>query len=134
MDIKHAYPPNYEQIAKVFGKAAIRNAVFTYGQTIYTPKGLPIPGHLIHHEKVHMKQHAQTAGGPDFWWSRYLDDPEFRLSQEVEAYRAQYRYVLKNHGREDRRQILSYIVRSLASPMYGNLVTKDLARKLITED
>lgn len=130
MEIRHAYPPNYKQVAKVFGRNAISNAVFTYGNTIYSPRGNPIAGHLLHHEQVHMKQ--QRAGAEE-WWHRYLVDPEFRLSQELEAYREQYKFIKTNYGREDRRVLLKHIVKDIASPMYGSMITKELAKQLITE-
>jgi hypothetical protein len=45
---------------------------------------------LVAHEQVHVTQMARV-GTVMFWW-RYLSDPAFRLSAEVDAYREQARY------------------------------------------
>lgn len=44
---------------------------------------------LLEHEKVHAAQ-MQRVGMLAFWW-RYLTDPKFRLTAELEAYRVQLR-------------------------------------------
>ena len=80
------------------------------------------------HEQTHTKQQGDDIDG---WWDRYLSDFEFRLNQEVEAYHNQYMFLLDNYNRKDRRVILSQISKDLASPIYGNLVTKEKAKELI---
>lgn len=84
------------------------------------------------HEAVHTKQQADF-GGPEKWWDEYLADPAFRLSQEVEAYRTQYKYLMEKCARPYRRARVKDIVADLSSGMYGHVVTKEQALKLITE-
>lgn len=120
-------PPNYAEIKAAFNPGP--TAVFAYGDTIYSPLSDQLPADLIAHERVHFRQQAEL-GGPDAWWRRYIDDPQFRLEQEVQAYREQYASVA-HLPRADRRRLLAEFCRALASRMYGNLVTKERARLLI---
>jgi hypothetical protein len=83
-----------------------------------------------HRSRARSLRAAGAAGGPEAWWRRYIDDPKFRLEQEIEAYRAQYASVA-SFPRPIRRELLAHIVKSLASGMYGKLVTKEQARRLV---
>jgi hypothetical protein len=112
---KRGLPPNIIEIAAHFPLSG--DEIFTYGDTIYTPAQLSRS--LVAHEKVHIKQ--QLGMGPEAWWDRYLEDPQFRLEQELEAHRAEY----KAGGK------LSEIAERLASPLYGGLVSEDEAREMI---
>lgn len=126
MNVVRGYPPNIEEIR---ARLAPRpTSIFAYGSTIYSPSGNDLPDDLLAHEEVHALQ-QRAAGGPAAWWARYLDDPAFRLEQEVAAYRAQLR--ASAGPRHERKQLLTRIARDLASPMYGNLVTLPEARALI---
>lgn len=130
--IYHDYPPNFNAIAKVLKVRHMPGVIFTYGDTVYIPNGQPMPPHLEAHEAVHIKQQAKA--GPELWWDRYLTDTQFRLDQEVEAYQAQYQYLLDHYSRPERRMILKHIIKSLASGMYGHLVNREQAERLITGD
>src|SRR5258708_5588964 len=91
MKIKIAPPPNIEDIRKVFPDLQ-KGTVFTYGDTIYAPdiySEAQIESHIHVHEDVHARQQQN----PEEWWAKYLSDPNFRLSQELEAYGEQFRYV-----------------------------------------
>lgn len=127
MTVVKAFPPNYAEIRERLNPPP--RTVFAYGGTIYSPGGTNLPADLLAHEMTHFAQQARS-GGPEAWWRRYIDDPEFRLVQEVEAYRAQYKFV-SSMARPYRRKLLAHICASLASPMYGRLVTKEQARTLI---
>jgi signal transduction histidine kinase len=87
-------PPIWDDVVNAGLKFNPNTTIFTYGRAIYNPAGIDIPDDLHVHECVHMDQQAKMAGGPDAWWGRYLTDPWFRLSQEAEAYGAQFRYLL----------------------------------------
>lgn len=128
MEIITDYPPNYDKIAEVFPIKNRPGVIFTYGDTLYCPNGVDVPGHLMAHEQTHTKQQGKNVEG---WWDRYLTDSEFRLNQEVEAYHNQYEYLRDNHNRKDRRFVLNQICKDLASPIYGSLVTKEQAKELI---
>jgi hypothetical protein len=130
MKVIKSFPPNYDEICKVFPIAGIKTIVFTYGDTLYRPgRSGAVPGHLDAHERTHTRQQGNDPAG---WWKRYLVDKEFRLSQEVEAYRNQYRFFKsKNHNIKEQINFLDMIAYDLSSEMYGNLVTKEEAKKII---
>lgn len=130
-NVVYGFPPVYDRVRKVFdieGKAVI----FAYGDKIYNPFRAGITPDLFAHESVHSKQQALTS--PDEWWDRYLTDADFRLSQEVEAYGAQYRYMRgSTPNRAKLEQKLDKIASDLSGRIYGNLCTYNHARKLIQE-
>lgn len=130
MVIVQALPPNYDLIARKFYIANNPRIVFTYGDRLYNPGGGPIDDHLLVHEKIHEQQ--QLTMGVDEWWKIYIEDPEFRLTQEVEAYRAQYSFLKEHYSRAYRRKVLDHICSDLSSPIYGNIVSKKQAKDLIT--
>lgn len=128
MEIVAGYPPNYAEIKKKF-KFNNQNVVFTYGDKVYVPNGKPLPDHLEVHESTHIKQQAEI--GAEKWWERYLQDKNFRLEQEVEAYKNQYAFISQNYGRNDRKGFLKKISNDLSSEMYGGIVTRKEAVDLI---
>jgi hypothetical protein len=83
MEIIHDFPPNFDEIEKVFGSIPI-TVVFTYGSKIYAPGHGDISENLMVHEQIHEAQQAE-AGGPESWWKRYLEDPIFRLEEISES-------------------------------------------------
>ena len=127
MKIEIAYPPNIEKIKERFDLGN-RTVVFTYGDTLYNPSGVTIPDHLIVHEQTHTKQQAD----PVAWWDRYLEDDAFRLSQELEAYRNQYKFV---KGTVNNKNIafsfLLSVSKDLSSELYGNIISMNDAVKKI---
>lgn len=129
MKIKHEFPPNYAAILAVFPMAKATTVIFTYGDTLYVPYKLGIPQPLLAHETIHS---LQQGDAPEAWWDLYLRDRDFRLQQELEAHRAEY-LAYQNYGRNIRRAQLNIIAEKLASPLYKNMVKKDLAKKLIAD-
>jgi hypothetical protein len=131
MKIVFDYPPNIKEIRKAFdieGKAV----VFAYGDTLYNPKKAEISFDLLAHEQVHSKQHSEYQGGASAWWSEYIANKQFRLSQEVEAYRKQWQvFCSKKTDRSDRRRFIKRIAGDLSSRIYGNVVSYDEAVDLI---
>lgn len=132
MQIVYEYPPNYKAIAKTFNIEGRTNIVFAYGDKLYVPggKSVNVDKHLLIHEETHQWQ--QKDIGVEEWWDKYLKDPNFRFIQEVEAYRNQYRSMgvlsLKN-----RIGYLDHIATDLSGEMYGNLLTKEDAIRVITD-
>ena len=125
------YPPNYETICKhIPAVRKNRNIVFTYGDTIYNPANNPLDAALLAHEQVHVDRQTD----PDAWWERYLTDVQFRLDEEVAAYRVQWQYAVANYGRADRRRLLQHITNDLSGAMYGKLISKYEAGNLITNE
>lgn len=119
MNIVKQYPPNITEIMKVF--PINKNTVFTYGDTIYAPNvNFKLAPDLIAHEETHMVQQGADPAG---WWDKYLNDKAFRLEQEIEAYRNQYRFFCKFvKGRNERFNFLRTIAGDLSSPLYGSLI------------
>ena len=66
-------------------------AIFTYGDTIHNPFNVALDAELIRHEETHMEQQEGHPDVAKVWWDRYIQDPQFRLDQEAEAYGAQYK-------------------------------------------
>jgi hypothetical protein len=123
-----AYPPNYQQINDAFSPPF--NAVFTYGDTIYNPGAGDIPKHLELHERTHMRQQGDD---PQAWWDEFIANPQFRLKQEIEAYRAQYQSLRQTvKDRKQQFRWLHVMCTALSDKMYGNIVDYGQAMKLIT--
>lgn len=116
-----SFPPNIKKIRQRFNLPD-KDIVFTYGNILYNPTGnyidhLP----LIVHEETHM---IQQGSNPEEWWNKYLNDDSFRLSQEIEAYRNQYKVAKKLI--KDRNQLAVYrtiLAGDLSGPMYGNIIS-----------
>lgn len=118
MKIAIGYPPNFKQIKEILNPAD--NYIFTYGDTIYSPKTAAIPRDILVHEMMHEGQQKD----PKKWWDRYLKDPQFRLEQETEAYQRQWEFVKNNlRDREMAYKMLVQMARDLSSKNYGNLIT-----------
>lgn len=126
MKIINTPPPNYEEVKKHFPNADFnKGTLFTYGDTCYCRNISP---DLIVHEETHTRQQTN----PDEWWQRYFTDADFRLSQEVEAYRNQWQWILSNIKDRNRRfKMLVRISRELSGGLYNNMVSFSEAQKLI---
>ena len=128
MKIINDFPPNFDEIEEHFGSIPV-TVVFTYGDTIYAPGHGDISDHLMIHESTHM---AQQEGDPESWWKKYLEDPFFRLEQEIEAYHAQYKYYSRiQKDRNKRLRFLHRISVDLSSTIYGGIVGYRQAMQLI---
>jgi hypothetical protein len=123
-----AYPPNFEAIVAAFPNATQRGVLFAYGSRIFNPSGVDIPPQFLAHESVHEQQHSDI-GGPEGWWDRYIDDVEFRASQEVPAHAREYRvYCDIERDRNRRAKALHAIAVRLSGPLYGKVMTFGEAR------
>jgi hypothetical protein len=132
MEIVYGLPPNYEEVAKTFNIRSNQGVIFTYGNKIYVPGGerISIDKPLMKHEETHARQ--QKVMGVEEWWDAFLADPAFRLSQELEAYRNQYR-AMAGLPLEDKINYLDHISADLAGEIYGNMLTKEEAKAVIVE-
>jgi hypothetical protein len=129
-------PPNLDAIDKVI-PGVKRNVMkgapiyFCYGDKIYNPSGVTIAIQLIAHECVHALQ-TIDAGGPEKWWDRYLNNRQDRLDFELEAHCVEYeKFIKDNPARAFRRRYLASCAERLAGPLYGNMLKKDEAKRLI---
>jgi len=131
MPIVQSYPPNYKEICqRIPAVKKNKYIIFTYGDTIYNPAGIQLRSDIIVHERVHIERQTD----PVAWWSQYLVDPAFRMQEELVAYQTQYEYIVKCYNRSLRRKLLSAIASDLSGSMYGNMITKEQAIKLITRE
>lgn len=119
----------YSEISAILSPGP--HAIYAWGDKIYNPSKTHVTKDLVAHELVHARQ-QELLGGPEIWWRRYLDKPEFRLSQEAEAYGRQYQYLCsQNPNRNFQFQVLEAMALLLAGPMYGRLTTVEYAMQLI---
>lgn len=120
-------PPVYEEAVKRFGVNFNKGVVFTYGNTIHTSDS-NLPEHLIEHECVHVRQQSELGAGA--WWKLYFENPEFRLKQEIEAYRRQYEYIKKTEPVRKHFRFLKFYAEALCN-IYGLSIDVFTAMKMI---
>ena len=123
MNIVQGLPPNFRDIVAVFPLARRPGTMFCFGDVIYV-NGSPsiVTPALKAHESVHVDQQRRT-GGPALWWRRYLEDPAWRLEQELPAHRAEYA-TLKHLDRNLAARARNAIAERLSSPLYGGMISK----------
>lgn len=94
--------------------------VIVFGNKIYTK--FPISEPLYIHEATHCKQQNYSFWGGVKWWWKYVRSPEYRLKQELEAYRNQYE-CFKNleKDREKRNQYAILLAKDCAGELYKNM-------------
>lgn len=126
MKLSTRIPPIYLRLKKKFGINWDKGVIIAYGNVVYCK--FEISPDLIVHEQTHIKQ--QLDYGVEKWWDRYLEDKDFRLSQELEAYKNQANYLKekKPKGYYDR---LEKICKDISSSMYGNIISYEEASNLI---
>lgn len=127
MEVNHTIPPIYQRAKKQFGVTWDMGVIFTYGDQIYSKND--INEFKMVHEKVHIKQ--QEKIGKDIWWDKYFADKEFRLSQELEAYKAEAKEIQKVPNRRIRFQMIEQIARDISSKFYGNIISFDEAFEIL---
>lgn len=114
--------PLLKEYKKVF--TVNDKTVFAYGEDIYTNYELTTD--LLAHEIIHLKQ--QKDVGLDVWVKTYLEVPQFRLEQEVEAYKHQLEY-FKDRNYKTLKRI--EFAKTLSSSLYGDIITYDRAMQLL---
>lgn len=118
----------YDELDAVFHVRGKKGVVFTFGDAIYVPDGHPVAPALQAHEEVHCARQPDPAS----WWRRYIDDPEFRLAEEIPAHRAEYRFICNEYrDRNLRAQLLHALANRLSGPLYGSLIKASDARRMI---
>lgn len=117
-------PPNWNELLNFF-IVDWDKTVVTYGNTIHSQ--YPLPPDVKIHELVHVRQ--QLAYGVEHWWNEYILNLEFRLRQEVQAYREQYKFA---KDKTTKPQIfLTQLAKDLSGAMYGEMIDFNKAVKLI---
>lgn len=130
MQISKQKPKCWDRISEIFPLRWDQGVIITYGGVVHTISGKITP-ELEAHEQVHIDQ--QAGIDPDEWVERFISDIDFRLAVEIEAFRAQADYlrVAHEHYPELLNQKLHWIYTSISSPLYGNVITYEEAKKLI---
>ncbi len=100
------------------------NVVFDYGDTIYCNGRLSID--LVIHEETHLRQQKEI--GLDLWVEKYLNEDQFRLEQEIEAYTNQ---ILSIGDRNARFKLKTKVIEILSGPLYGNIINKQQLKNIL---
>ena len=129
MKISHEYPPNISLIRSVVGERP--EMVYCYGDTIFNPAGKEIPIDVYRHEQVHEQQQKEFIS-PELWWLKYLGDNDFRLSQELEAYSVQYRFIKNILPAKGQKEALFEFASNL-SKLYQLPISYQKAENLIRQ-
>ena len=120
--------PLLKEVIKKFGitEKRLNDIIFTYGDTFYSR--LPLSYGLVAHEITHTFRQLEI--GKKEWWKKYISDDQFRLDEEIKAYRQQ----LKAYKRNDiglYKFMIPKIAEELSSNLYGNITTKAKAIKAL---
>lgn len=114
--------PLMEEYKKHF--AITNKTIFALGEDIYTD--YPLTPDLLVHELVHLKQQAEI--GVKEWVYDFLYNPVKRLEYEVEAYQKQ---IASIKDRNLKFKVLMESAKNLSSDLYGNIITREEAYKLL---
>ena len=128
MQTSNKIPPIYGALKKAFNISWDRGVVIAYEDTIHCK--FRITDDLFVHECTHLKQHRNYIGGAKAWYERYIVDKDFRLSQELEAYRNQLDYIESSKDPHKKEKVI-HILDSLCGEMYGNMINVEDARKAL---
>jgi len=126
MKIIEDYPPNFDELIKVF--PITKTVIFAWGDKIYNPNRIHIPAELISHEEIHGARQKPDVEG---WWARYIEDPVFRIQEEIPAHQAEYKWLMENGNRHERKSALKIVSKKLSAPLYGQLIKPKQAREII---
>ena len=122
--ILNEQPPNLLQI-QMAGMRPQFDTLFPWSPDFYNPSGVDIPADIMIHEAVHIRQQGKN---PQAWWDKYILDKGFRLEQELEANKWQYKFICKiKKDRNERARALVAIARNMAGAVYGNMITTNKA-------
>src|SRR5690349_933124 len=120
MVVSSIKPDIYAILNRRFGVEWDRGVIITYAPLVHCKDNLDKFPEKIIHESVHLEQQGKN---PQAWWDRYLVDPYFRLEQEVDAYGAEVRWILKNVKDRNRRyRMINQCASDLSSNMYGYII------------
>lgn len=138
-------PPLFDLIDQAFNIRG-KPVLISWGRIIYVPTGsLEVSPALMVHEETHGYRQllygtpghmAAPSEGErvTLWWLRYIRDINFRRDEEVLAHRAEYRHLCDHAGgRNQRRRHLSIVSTKLSHPLYGPMMNKAAARKVLED-
>ena len=108
-NVRREKPPIYDDVVEAVGELP-DGVIFCWGREIYIPGSAELTDHLAIHEAVHSFQQDDE---PEEWWGRYLEDEDFRLAQELQAHRWEYRWMRKQVPINMRRPVIRSLARGL---------------------
>lgn len=116
---QYGFPTNKNEVA------------FAFNGVIYSLN--PVPQDLYVHECVHL---IRQGAGKDLalaeeWWSRYVTETAFRLEEETLAYREQYKFIARRVKKPLAFEHAKRLAMSMASPVYGNMISFNAALNAI---
>lgn len=115
-------PAIYPRIKKQFGDFWDKGLIITYYPNIYWIGGDRLPLRKVVHENVHIRQQARY--GVEKWWDDFISNKEFRLSQEVEAYQEEVKYIRSNvPNKQTRFKLIDEIAKDLSGKLYGRMIS-----------
>ena len=128
MEIVKGYPPNIKEIEKVFNLKG-KKPIFAYSPILYAPMGGDLDHPTIIHEQTHF---LQQGDDPKSWWDLYINNKDFRIEQETEAYSNQFQaFKERIEDRNDQAKYLHILATQFSSDLYGNVLEYSEALKLI---
>lgn len=142
MKIIKAYPPNFVQIRTAFPQVVGRQGIlYAWGDRVYNPSGVNVPWWLHEHEETHGKRQLEGFGSDllsedtmiHSWWNTYIEEPDFRLQEEIPAHQAEWRVfksIRLNH--KDQKTYLLRMAERLSGPLYNNMISLENALAEIT--
>jgi hypothetical protein len=134
MRIVQGPPPNYAELVAAFPDIKGRtDIVFSWGPSVYVlNRNCVLTPSVRAHEEVHGARQINDVAKIEGWWRRYVEDPQFRLKEELEAHRVEYRtYCSNTLDRNRRARYLQFMAQRFASPMYGGLISLAKAKAAI---
>lgn len=121
-------PTILSMLEEKFGVNWDKGLIVTCGDMVHCKNH--ISPHKIVHENTHVEQ--QSKMDVVEWWAKYIHFDQFRLEQEVEAYRNEALYItVMVKDRNLRFKMIHQIYTDLSSSMYGNICTYSEAKELI---
>ena len=138
MMVVSGLPPNIDEVDAAF-HCRDQDVFYSWGDRVFSSHGQVVPPALQAHEQVHCDRQLVHPGGVVGWWRAYIEDPDFRLKEEILAHRAEYRWWVVRPDvdrpvtgfRSARLYHLTHIAKRLASPLYLNMIGLSEAKRLI---
>lgn len=93
--------------------------IFVFKDKIYSNNEMPYD--IVFHEIRHLQQQQQY--GADKWIKQYLEDKNFRLSVELDAYKHQLKKVKEIADEKEYLHILVECAQNISSPLYGDVIS-----------
>jgi hypothetical protein len=116
LKIVRDFPPNILEIDAHFHCIG-DSVLYAYGDTIYNPKGIHVPNFLLAHETIHMMRQMTTT--PEAWWTKYIEDEEYRYAEELAAHRVEFAVLSQQIAdRNARAKLLMLTAARLTAPLY----------------